>query len=119
MSKSEQVQELIAETNRLAQKCTQLTELNSQYYDDRKRLTAENVELKAALKPFAEFNAALKKWCAPDGYVLQEKRPEHVPVLRWREPTSPRFEDAATETITMLEVWPQEFERAEKVLADS
>ncbi len=82
-----------------------------------KRLTAKNKRLTTALKPFAEFNDAFKKWCAPGGYVLQHERSEHKPIFRWTEPVSPRV-NSTLMTLRLLELWPSDFTRAEKEISN-
>ena len=82
-------------------------------------LEARVVALEGALKPFAQFNDALKEWrFGPSGYVLQYARPENEPFLRWREPTPPPGVPGKLKVeVRMLEVWPQDFARAEEALA--
>ena len=84
------------------------------------RLTAENTKLRQALQPFAAFNDALKEWrFGPSKYLLQAARPEDKPFLRWMEPSPPPGVPGALKMeVRILEVWPEDFARAEK-LCDS
>jgi len=85
-----------------------------------KKVNDENKKLRAALKPFAEFNDALQEWrYGPSYYLLQEKRQERTPYLRWTEPTPPPYIERADTVITIrvLEVWPSDFQRAEDLLS--
>lgn len=71
-----------------------------------------------ALTPFAQYNDALKEWrFGPSNYLLQEKRPEHIPYMRWIEPEPPPgIKGTIPDTIRILEIWPSDFQRAEDIL---
>ena len=81
-------------------------------------LSAEIERLEGALRPFAQFNDALKEWrFGPDKHVLQEKRDDRKPVLRWSEPCPmPHMRGEVSDTFRVLEVWASDFERAEEAL---
>lgn len=80
-------------------------------------LRTEVTELREALKPFADFNDAMKEWrFGPSRYLLQTARPEDKPFLRWTEPTPPPLVPGKLKMeIRVLEVWPQDFARAERL----
>ena len=70
-------------------------------------------QLEKALKPFADFLDAFIEW-RYDDHVIQTRRPNHIPVLRWEQPSAPY--PSITDTIQFRELWLSDFENAHKLL---
>lgn len=116
--KGDEIDEIIVTKERLEAENEKLKHDINRYVEIANEHVNENARLREALDPFAKFNDALKEWrFGPSKYLLQNARPEDKPFLRWAEPTPPPgIPGEMKMEIRALEVWPQDFKRAEEAL---